>query len=467
MKGIALLLSDLFALFLGFCLGQAMRLDDFAGQPFSVWWNVEGQYRSRAYAAAVVVILVFLGWRKRHYSQRSPFWDETAGLLHALWLGVAIDAAFMYFNKWQFSRLAFGMHWLLLIPLLPLCRYLTKIILLRKGWWQQPVTMIGGGANAREAWLALRSERLMGFYLAEVLVQDLGEPPDWAGSVELHDLDSRLREPLTILGKQVVVALEANDQEAQDRVLRALSRSPLNVIVVPPARRLPLLGMETLHVFSHEVLFLRAQNLLSRPLAMILKRSFDIVVASLLLILLSPLFLVLVLRIKQTGGPAFFGHERIGVNNRSFPCFKFRTMVQNSSEVLEKILREDPAARELWEKEFKLRDDPRITHIGKLLRRTSLDELPQLWNVLRGEMSLVGPRPVVCDELKLYGEDVSYYLQVRPGMTGLWQVSGRNDVDYETRVALDAWYVRNWSLWTDIVILFKTIRVVLARDGAY
>jgi len=298
-------------------------------------------------------------------------------------------------------------------------------------------------------------------------VLDAASPPLWAGNIAVHDLDSRVREPGNIQGKQVVVALEANEQEAQDRVLRALSRSALNVIVVPPARRLPLLGMETLHVFSHEVLFLRAQNLLSRPLAMILKRSFDVLVSTLLLILLSPLFIVLVARIKKGGGSAFFGHQRIGVNGDTFPCYKFRTMVQNSSEVLEKLLRENPAAREEWEREFKLRDDPRITGIGQLLRRTSLDELPQLWNVLRGEMSLVGPRPVVCDELKLYGEDVSYYLQVRPGMTGLWQVSGRNDVDYETRVALDAWYVRNWSLWTDIVILFKTVRVVLARDGAY
>ena len=130
-------------------------------------------------------------------------------------------------------------------------------------------------------------------------------------------------------------------------------------------------------------------------------------------------------------------------------------------------LGENPTMREEWEREFKLKDDPRITSIGHFLRRTSLDELPQLWNVLRGDMSLVGPRPVVEVELEKYGDDVDYYLHVKPGMTGLWQVSGRNDVDYETRVALDAWYVRNWSLWNDLVILIKTVRVVLQRDGAY
>lgn len=466
MKGIVLLVSDIAALLLGFCLGQLLRIPDFEGQPFSVWWALEGQYRAQAYGVAILVAILFLGWRKRHYSQRSPFWDETAGLLHALWLGVVVDGAFMYFNKWQFSRLAFGLQWVLLVPLLPLFRYVTKRLCLRWRIWQLPLTVIGGGPNAKEAWLALQSEYLMGFELAEVLVEG-GRRPDWAATTPVHELADRLSDPATIVGKQVVVALEANEQDTQDRVLRALSRSPLNVIVVPPARRLPLLGMEPLHVFSHEVLFLRAQNLLSRPLAMLVKRSFDIVVSILLMALLSPLFVVLVVRIRRTGGPAFFGHVRVGVNRQPFPCYKFRTMVPNSAEVLEKLLREDPEARECWEREFKLRNDPRITEVGKFLRRTSLDELPQLWNVLRGEMSLVGPRPIISDELKFYGDDVSYYLQVRPGMTGLWQVSGRSDLDYETRVALDAWYVRNWSLWNDIVILFKTVRVVLARDGAY
>ncbi|HNA20830.1 MAG TPA: sugar transferase, partial [Agitococcus sp.] len=180
-----------------------------------------------------------------------------------------------------------------------------------------------------------------------------------------------------------------------------------------------------------------------------------------------PLFVYLFYKVKQTDGDAFFGHQRIGANGNPFPCYKFRTMVKNSAEVLDELLKNDAQAKAEWEAEFKLKNDPRITQIGHVLRRTSLDELPQLWNVLRGEMSLVGPRPVVQAELIKYGDDVDYYLHVKPGMTGLWQVSGRNDVDYETRVALDAWYVRNWSLWNDLVILLKTVKVVLARDGAY
>lgn len=142
-------------------------------------------------------------------------------------------------------------------------------------------------------------------------------------------------------------------------------------------------------------------------------------------------------------------------------------MVINPKEVLENLLINDNEAREEWEKTFKLKNDPRITKIGHFLRRTSLDELPQLFNVLKGEMSLVGPRPIITEELQRYNEEVDYYLLSKPGMTGLWQVSGRSDVDYDTRVYLDSWYVKNWSMWNDIAILFKTIAVVLNRDGAY
>ncbi|HCI4318393.1 TPA: sugar transferase, partial [Klebsiella pneumoniae] len=170
---------------------------------------------------------------------------------------------------------------------------------------------------------------------------------------------------------------------------------------------------------------------------------------------------------RKDGGPAIYGHERVGKNGRKFKCLKFRSMVINSKEVLENLLINDNEAREEWEKTFKLKNDPRITKIGHFLRRTSLDELPQLFNVLKGEMSLVGPRPIITEELQRYNEEVDYYLLSKPGMTGLWQVSGRSDVDYDTRVYLDSWYVKNWSMWNDIAILFKTIAVVLNRDGAY
>ncbi|HBX9503913.1 TPA: UDP-phosphate galactose phosphotransferase, partial [Klebsiella pneumoniae] len=174
-----------------------------------------------------------------------------------------------------------------------------------------------------------------------------------------------------------------------------------------------------------------------------------------ILSILSPALLYISRKVKQDGGPAIYGHERIGKGGKSFKCLKFRSMIINSKEVLEELLAKDEDARREWESTFKLKNDPRITKIGAFLRRTSLDELPQLFNVLKGEMSLVGPRPIITAELVRYNEEVDYYLLSKPGMTGLWQVSGRSDVDYETRVYLDAWYVKNWSMWNDIAILFK------------
>lgn len=200
-----------------------------------------------------------------------------------------------------------------------------------------------------------------------------------------------------------------------------------------------------------------------------IKYTFDWIATFIGTILISPLLIYIAYRIKKEDpGPVFFAHTRIGKDGKPFPCYKFRSMVVNSKELLERHLAEHPEAREEWERSFKLKDDPRITPIGNTLRRTSLDELPQIFNVLKGEMSLVGPRPVIQEELdKYYGDTAELYKTCRPGITGLWQVSGRSDLDYDARVPLDAVYIKNRSFWGDIVILWKTIGVVLMKKGAY
>jgi undecaprenyl-phosphate galactose phosphotransferase len=264
-----------------------------------------------------------------------------------------------------------------------------------------------------------------------------------------------------------MVALEAESLMPHQGLLQRLSARYVDLSIVPPLRGLPLYGMEMTHFFTHEVLMLTARNNLARPVPWFLKRVFDIAGSLVLLILLAPLFAYLVWKIRLTGGAAIFSHWRVGRYGKPFGCLKFRTMVPDAENTLRRLLEADPAARAQWERDFKLKDDPRITPIGEFLRRTSLDELPQLWNVLKGEMSLVGPRPVIDEELERYGDQVGYYLETRPGITGLWQISGRNNTGYEDRVALDSWYVRNWSLWYDMVILVKTVRVVLRREGAY
>jgi exopolysaccharide production protein ExoY len=204
------------------------------------------------------------------------------------------------------------------------------------------------------------------------------------------------------------------------------------------------------------------------PTGGILKRGFDITVASVALVFISPIFLMLMLLVKFSDrGPVFYGHRRIGHNGQTFRCMKFRTMVVDGDRVLQAYLQGNPKAQEEWLATRKLQEDPRVTVIGTVLRKLSLDELPQLLNIIRGEMSIVGPRPVVEEELELYDAAAVYYLQSRPGLTGLWQVSGRNDVSYETRVAFDTHYVKTWSLRSDMVIIAKTIPAVCFSRGSY
>ncbi len=206
---------------------------------------------------------------------------------------------------------------------------------------------------------------------------------------------------------------------------------------------------------------------MSTTIIKFLKRSMDIIGSTLGLIVFSPLFLFIIYKVRLDGGPAFYGHVRLGKDGRSFKCWKFRSMATNSQEILTQLLANDSRAKAEWEASYKLKNDPRITAIGGFLRKTSLDELPQLYNVLIGEMSLVGPRPIVADEIKYYNEDIKNYFSVKPGVTGLWQVSGRSDASYNKRVTLDNAYVHNLSILTDIKIMFKTIFVVLKREGAY
>jgi Undecaprenyl-phosphate galactose phosphotransferase WbaP len=198
----------------------------------------------------------------------------------------------------------------------------------------------------------------------------------------------------------------------------------------------------------------------------LLKRAVDIPFTLLLLLMLASAFAVIWLIVRSDGGPAFYAQTRVGRNGRLFRCFKIRTMRPDADLVLRELLDTDPDLRQEWETNQKIRNDPRVTRAGRFLRRTSLDELPQLLNVLRGEMSLVGPRPVLPPELERYGHSQHFYLQALPGMTGLWQISGRNNTTYAERVLIDSNYVRSWSISRDLWILLRTIPVVLLAHGA-
>lgn len=406
--------------------------------------------------------------RLRHYFYRKTFWFELKEILRTLVIFAVIEIAVMAFTTWTFSRYLWVLTWVFVLLLVPLARMITKRVLDAFGLWRRDTWVIGNGANAREAYKAINSEHNLGLVIVGFIAikeessinKDIdGIPVLVKGTDWLSSIDKKT---------QFIVAVESHQSDVRNTWLRNFMIKGYRYIsVIPTLRGMPLDSTDMSFIFSHEVMIFRVQQNLAKWSSRILKRLFDIVGSLAIITMLSPALIYISCKVKKDGGPAIYGHERIGKGGKSFKCLKFRSMVVNSKDVLEQLLASDQQARVEWDATFKLKKDPRITKIGHFLRRTSLDELPQLFNVLRGEMSLVGPRPIITAELERYNDEVDYYLLSKPGMTGLWQVSGRSDVDYETRVYLDAWYVKNWSMWNDIAILFKTIGVVLKKDGAY
>ena len=431
------------------------------------------QHSLLSHLALTAIMLVWFWVGLEHYGRRRPFWDELREIYRTLGTLLLLAGATIFYAGLETGRSMTLLVWVSLFILLPLGRVAAKNLLDMAGLWKLPAVIIGSGENAKEAFLAINSENGMGYRIlgfVDVSSHSSAALPDVTmGSIALKvfpgaDLEALLQQ----LGQpQVILALESLATPESQSLMQQLTTAQHNIHVIPSIRGLPLFGTELSHFFSHEVLFLTVRNNLARRSQQITKRLFDMATASLLLILLAPVFITLIILIRKSGGPAFYGHPRVGRYGQPFKCLKFRPMRPDADKVLKELLANDPAARAEWEKDFKLKNDPRITPVGHFIRKTSLDELPQIFNVLKGEMSLVGPRPVVKDELDRYGAASSLYLEAKPGITGLWQVSGRNDTTYAERVSLDSWYVQNWSLWYDIAILFKTVDVVLLRKGAY
>ncbi|WGE87511.1 undecaprenyl-phosphate galactose phosphotransferase WbaP [Actinobacillus equuli subsp. haemolyticus] len=415
-----------------------------------------------------VVCVAWFGIRLRHYTYRKPFWFELKEVVRTLAILAVIELATIAFSKLYFSRYLWVLTWSIALVFVPLGRILVKNYLIKTKLYLKDTVIIGGGRNAIDAYYALMSEPYLGFKVKYFIALAADPELEKLGVPVINETRQSLWEPVTKKSDQFIIALEDNENDQRDSWLRYLSKQCYrSVSVIPTLRGLPLYSTDMSFLFSYEVILLRVNNNLAKLSSRILKRVMDIVGAILLIIFTSPILIWLYFTIKRDGGNAIYGHLRIGQNGKPFKCLKFRSMVLNSEQVLNELLACDEIAKAEWEKDFKLKNDPRVTKIGAFIRQTSLDELPQLFNVLIGQMSLVGPRPVVTDELVYYKENLDYYLMAKPGMTGLWQVSGRNDVDYDTRVYFDSWYVKNWSLWNDIAILFKTITAVRKRAGAY
>ncbi|ELN2738035.1 undecaprenyl-phosphate galactose phosphotransferase WbaP [Pluralibacter gergoviae] len=411
--------------------------------------------------------VMWYGARLRHYFYRKTFWFELKETLRTLFIFAIIEMAMIAFAKWYFSRYVWLFTWMLSALFVPLARLSIKYVLNLLGFWLRETWIIGCGKNASEAYKAINSEANLGMNIVGFVSTTNDNQTTEIDGIPVINGDC---DWLSSQNKktQFIVAVESKESDLRNAWLREfMIKGYRYVSVIPTLRGMPLDSTDMSFIFSHEVMIFRVQQNLAKWSSRLTKRIFDIIGSMSIIILLSPLLLYIYIKVKKDGGPAIYGHLRVGKNGKHFKCLKFRSMIINSKEVLDDLLANDMEAKAEWIKTYKLKNDPRITKIGSFLRRTSLDELPQLFNVLRGEMSLVGPRPIITEELERYSDEVDYYLLSKPGMTGLWQVSGRSDVDYDTRVYLDAWYVKNWSMWNDIAILFKTISVVLKRNGAY
>ena len=427
------------------------------------------QINDRIFIHLLFALCVVWFWiRLRHYTYRKPFWFELKEILRTLLIFSVIELAVLAFSKLYSSRYLWISTWTIALVIVPLGRIFVKIYLIKLGLYLKNTIIIGGGRNAIDAYNALISEPYLGFKVKCFISYNKNPRLEELGIPILNDVKQGIWELITKKSDQFIIALEDSETEERDFWLRHLSKKHYrSVSVIPTVRGLPLYSTDMSFLFSYDVILLRMNNNLAKRTSRFLKRTMDIVLSFGLILILSPIFLILYLLIYIDGGKPIYKHPRIGRDGKLFNCFKFRSMVLDSEEILSELLKQDPECKSEWEKEFKLKNDPRVTKIGSFIRRTSLDELPQLFNVLIGQMSLVGPRPITEKELAFYESNVDYYLMAKPGITGLWQVSGRNDIDYETRVYFDSWYVKNWSLWNDIAILFKTIKVVFKRSGAY
>ncbi|MBQ7674514.1 MAG: undecaprenyl-phosphate galactose phosphotransferase WbaP, partial [Alphaproteobacteria bacterium] len=365
-------------------------------------------------------------------------------------------------------RLYMGFLGIFAFLFIVLFRYIIKKLLDTLQILKEPVLLMGAGKNAALILNHIKNDIGLNY-------QFIGYLKDPKGNNEIakqlpclgtfRDAASVIQK--TGVRKVLVVAPELAQSQMED-IIYELQPLVSSIGFIPDMGTMPLSTMiiESL-VDGHVVMFQMRNNLMNRG-NRILKFVFDWCLTLVGTICIAPIFAVISIWIYlDSPGPVIFKHRRVGKNGKEFDCYKFRSMCVDANQKLKDLLEKNPKARKEWEKDFKLKEDPRITKSGAFLRKTSLDELPQILNVLKGEMSLVGPRPIIQAEVPRYGKYISDYYMVRPGITGLWQTSGRNDIDYNERVQMDTWYVRNWNIWFDIVLLWRTFKAVLAGKGAY
>lgn len=369
----------------------------------------------------------------------------------------------------SFSRTFFLLAWCLTILIVPISRRLVRGFCATKSWWGIPTVIVGERVAAQMMLELLEGRRTVGLRPIAVLAERRADG-SLAVSGPSDILWGDIRDTKLLAGEHrdcyAVLAMPNADSDEVKSVFHEYADHFRNVLIIPD-----LFGMRSLSVSAKDIcgiLALQVDQRLTFIIPQFTKRCFDLAIAITVAILVAPVFAMVSLAIfLSSPGPIFYGHSRIGKSGETFKLWKFRSMVVDAEAALQRHLAANPTLREEWERDHKLKQDPRVTWIGRILRKTSLDEIPQLWNVICGDMSLVGPRPIVNSEIARYGQIFRQYQRVPPGVTGLWQISGRNNTTYELRTRIDDYYVRNWSLSLDVFILLRTLKTIVLSEGAY
>jgi undecaprenyl-phosphate galactose phosphotransferase len=459
-----LFLGDILAIFVIFHISVLIRTSVLP----RVFTNLpEYLYDLKTYSWIFGIWLLILAYEEG-YSKRFALWDEVRFLWKSSFFSaVAIFTMLFIMKRGQdYSRALILTMTICSLALFPLIRLYFKRLLYSLGLMKRKILIIGSGAAAVSAYTAIKGEPNLGY-------EPVGFIDDNAAVAAIDGLKVRkglggIERYIKSAGiHDVVVAKPELDKEALAKLINHVQHKAENTLYIPDLTGIAVSGTELRYFFKEQTMIIEISNNLARPLVYTAKRITDYFLGVIILALGSLPMLAIALAVKwDSPGRAFLKQERIGKNGRPFFCYKFRTMYKNAEERLGEILKTDPAAKEEWTKYWKLKNDPRITKIGDFLRKSSLDELPQLLNIVKGEMSLVGPRPYLPREWPHIAQESPIIHALPPGVTGLWQVSGRNNQDYSYRISLDSWYVKNWNLWLDIMIILKTVGVVLKREGA-
>ncbi|WP_456434055.1 undecaprenyl-phosphate galactose phosphotransferase WbaP [Thermosulfuriphilus sp.] len=455
--GLAALLASLGRFYLGNLEAFSfLSLDSALNNLKLYWWTF-------------IPIPLALAYR-RTYDRRLPFWEETKEIMAALFLGFIFVFALISMGKvFQISRIQIGLFFVFSMVAVPLGRYLIKRCLFCFALFRRKVLILGAGHLGATLAQGLDRERYLGYEVVGFLDDDSRKWGRKIASKKVYGPIERAGRFVRFLGvDSVFIAMPSFSPHRISEIFAYLQSLVKEVSVVPELRDIGMLNAELSCLFNQKLLLIKIQNNLKSPVNQILKRCFDLLLAFCLLPAFLPIMALIsfLIVLDSRGGP-LFSQERLGHNGRRFRIYKFRTMYKNADALLEDYLKENPEARREWIQYRKLRHgDPRVTRVGRFLRKTSLDELPQIINVLKGQMSLVGPRPYLPEEQEDMNGFENIILLTRPGITGLWQVSGRNNLTFQDRLKMDVWYVLNWSLWLDLTILIRTIRAVLKREGS-